>query len=162
MKNSKNSTPNDCRKAWPGVPGDHILGLPNDVFVVSICPWLDRGATHFMDHVPGGHHVLLHVFPLKEHLLWVLLMMYLSSLDAGDLIDVRHTLLTMFSVIMTSSMVSSFTLYTCSRTSNSLFLIKLNIWRSLVLLKRSFIHYILLRRQKRLRFAPIISRPSSL
>ena len=115
-----------------------------------------------MDHVPGGHHVLLHVFPLKEHLLLVLLMMYLSSLDAGDLIDVRHTLLTMFSVIMTSSMVSSFTLYTCSRTSNSLFLIKLNIWRTLVLLKSSFIHYILLRRQKRLRFAPIISRPSSL
>ena len=98
MKNSKNSTRNDCREAGPGVPGDRGLRGP-----------------HIIDDLDSDK--LCRVLKLVEHLFWAFPMMYLSSLYALDLIEVRHTLWIMFLVDIMYSSMSSLSRNTCSGSS---------------------------------------------
>ena len=102
------------------------IGSHNDESDLLGCWCFDNGATHVIDHVLLGHDGLLHVLVVTEHLLMVLIMTNMTSLDAGVLIMVRHMLLNMFFLVMMDSSMLVLSLSTWSGSSS--WLPKCHVW----------------------------------
>ena len=90
------------------------LGLFYDIFDIPGCWHFENGATHVSDYVHHDPDGLLHVLVLTVHLLLVLFITNLTSLDAGILKMVPHMYLIMFTMILMDFSMSLFSLSTCS------------------------------------------------
>ena len=93
------------------------LGPHIDLPDILGCWCFYKGATHGVEYVLHVHDELLHVLVVAGHLLIVLIMTNLTSLDAGVLIMVPHMVLNMFFMVLMDSSMLMMSLSTWSGSS---------------------------------------------